>query len=175
MALKPCKACGKETTTYVDVCRHCGAKNPTDGEGKQEKQYGIGYVIFVVMIGLSILYALRHRDRTPEQEPKFAQRVYDQSKLRKALRDWIDRDNDEIDAMFSLSVHEMAGIEPGYKHLPIEPDFTIPKDTSHYLTQLYAQFAKRSGYVCDSISAAQNKVGDIRIWCNGWELRIPLH
>ena len=28
MALKPCKVCGKDTTTYVDICRHCGAKDP---------------------------------------------------------------------------------------------------------------------------------------------------
>lgn len=33
------------------------------GVRKQGQQYGIGYVIFVVMIVLLVLYALRHRDR----------------------------------------------------------------------------------------------------------------
>ena len=173
MALKPCKKCGKETSTYLNVCRHCGARDPftapSFGYFITAPSFGYFRLILVFILIGGVIYLLQNFASTPssEQKTESAQRVYDQSKLRKALRDWINRDNDEIDMAFSLSAHEMAGIEPGYDPVPIEPDFTIPRDTSHYLTQLYAQFAKRNGYVCDSISAAQNKVGDIRIWCNG--------
>ena len=65
MALKPCKKCGEKTTTYVDTCRHCGAKDPTTDKRKQQKGHGFGYFIFVVIVGLVVLYALLN---TPSED-----------------------------------------------------------------------------------------------------------
>lgn len=67
MALKPCRECGNEVSTWSDFCPHCGAKAPRRFWERDSP------VVFWVLVGILVwlgLYAAATGTRSPSPSPR---------------------------------------------------------------------------------------------------------
>ena len=74
------------------------------------------------------------------------------------LRRYVEADATPENTLATQLMVALAGIDPLYEDVPIEPSFDVPEDLlypSYSAAQVLAQLVKLRGHRCDSISSAR--------------------